>query len=123
MDSDIVVPVALFFSVAWIIVSVTRSISDGYTRRRLIEAGATSELVHAVTIKRKDPGLYSALKWGFVVGAVGLALILIQFLPFDQNDPFTFGLIFVFGAGGLLWYYMVAKRITARDPQLRSRTA
>ncbi len=106
------VPIAFLLSVAFILVGITKVFSDGRTRRRLIEAGASPELARAIVAAPKDdPGLYSALRWGMLTGAVGLALILIQFLPFRSEEPIVLGVILVFAAAGLLGYYVSARRL------------
>jgi phosphatidylglycerophosphate synthase len=110
---DDLVPIVMFLSIAYAVVGVTKVIADGRTRRRLIEAGATRELAEAITAPpRGDPQLYSSLKWGIVIAAVGLALITVQFLPYSPDDPVAFGLILLFGAAGLLVYYGIARRQT-----------
>lgn len=83
-DTGTIVPIAFLVTVAFMLVSVTTIISDGRTRRRLIEAGAAS---------------------------VGLALILIQFLPYRSDQPIVLGVIFVFAGAGLLAYYASARRL------------
>jgi uncharacterized protein DUF6249 len=111
-DAGSLVPIAFLLSVTFILVGITKIISDGRTRRRLIEAGATPELARAITAAPKDdPGLYGALRWGILTGAVGLGLILIQFLPYRSNEPIVLGLILVFAAAGLLGYYVSARRL------------
>lgn len=109
---ETMVPVAFFIVLAYTLVGMTKIISDGRTRRRLIEKGATPELARALGVSRQDD-LYGALKWGIVTGATGLALILIQFLPFRRDDPIMLGVILVFVAAGLLTYYTSAKRMKA----------
>lgn len=109
------VPIVMFLSTALAIVGVTRIISEGRTRRRLIEAQATPELAQTLLAPpRQDAGLYDSLRWGLVIGAVGLALILIQFLPYGPEEPIAFGLVLLFGAGGLLAYYAAARRLTSK---------
>jgi hypothetical protein len=111
-DTGTLVPIAFLLSVAFTLFGVTKVISDGRTRRRLIEAGATPELAKAiVAAPNDDPGLYGALRWGILTGAVGLALILIQFLPYRSDDPIMLGVILVFAAAGLLAYYASARRL------------
>lgn len=113
--TETLVPIVLFLTLAFAVVGVTKVISDGRTRRRLIDAGATPELVAAIaTPPREDLGLYGALKWGLVVGAVGVALIIVQFLPYRPDDPIAFGLVLLFGAAGLLAYYAAARRMAGR---------
>ena len=111
-DTGTLVPIAFFLSVSFILVGITKVISDGRTRRRLIEAGASPELARAIVAAPKDdPGLYSALRWGILTGAVGLALILIQFLPYRSDEPIVFGVILVFAAAGFLGYYVSVRRL------------
>ena len=105
------VPIAFILGLAFVLVGVTKVISDGRTRRRLIEAGATPELARAVTaVPKDDLGLSGTLRWGLVTGAVGLGLIVIQFLPFRSDEPIALGVILVFAAAGLLTYYARARR-------------
>ena len=109
------VPIAFVLALAFTIVGVTKIISDGRTRRRLIEAGAAPELIRLIAPAPKDdPDLYGALKWGIVAGALGVALILIQFLPYRSDEPIVLGVILVFATAGLLAYYATARRLVRR---------
>ncbi len=110
-----IVPIAFFAFVAFMAVGITKTISDGRTRRRLIESGASPELAAAIVAPPSgDPGLHESLKWGLVMGAVGLALVLIQFLPYRPTDPITYGVVLLFASAGLLGYYAAARRMVAR---------
>ncbi|MDB4950572.1 MAG: hypothetical protein JWM27_3221 [Gemmatimonadetes bacterium] len=111
---DDAVPIVMFISVAFTIVAVTRQVSEGRTRRAVLRAGMTPEMAAAVLrTPREDPGLYGALKWGLVVGGVGLALVVAQFLPYRPDEPIVLGLVLLFGAAGLLVYHAAAKRSAA----------
>jgi hypothetical protein len=107
---DELVPIVMFLSFAYALVGVTRAISDGRTRRKLAESGASPELAKALTAPSRDPGLGTSLQFGLVAGAIGVALIIIQFLPYRTEDPIAAGLILVFAAAGLLGYYALARR-------------
>jgi hypothetical protein len=115
-ENDTLVPLGFFMAIAFIIVGVAKIVSDGRTRRRLIDANVSPELAKAIAATpRDDPGLYGALKWGLVTGAIGIALIIIQFLPYRSGDPIMLGVILVFAAGGLLGYYASAKRLASQS--------
>jgi hypothetical protein len=116
--TETLVPLALFLAIAFTIVSVTRLVSEGRTRRRLIEAGVTPELVRSLTAAQgQDLGLHNALKWGLVMLALGVALIVVQFVPFRPDEPIAFGIVLVFVALGLLAYYAAGRRLErARGP-------
>ncbi len=53
-ESGSMVPIAFFLSVTFILVGITKVLSDGRTRRRLIEAGATPELARAIVVAHCD---------------------------------------------------------------------
>jgi hypothetical protein len=116
--NDTLVPLGLFAMIAFIIVGLTKIISDGATRRRLIEKGATPELAKAIMgTSDKDAELFGVLKWGLLTGAIGLALIVIQFLPYGDDAPILFGVILLFAAAALLGYYGIARRLAVRAPR------
>jgi hypothetical protein len=119
---DTLVPLGLFAMIAFIIVGLTKVITDGRIRRRLVETSATPELAKAIMgTPASDLELYGALKWGLVTGAIGLALIVIQFLPFQHQDPIMLGVVLLFAAAGLLGYYVIARRLASR-PEARRAT-
>ena len=112
---EILVPFALFVCLSVVLIGVTKVVSDNRTRRRLIETQATPELASAIMSQPvRDPGLWEALRWGMVLGSVGLALVVVQFLPYRMDQPIVTGVILLFGAGGLLAYYAAARRMSAR---------
>ncbi len=41
---------------------------------------------------------------------VGLALVVVQFLPYDFEEPIAYGLMFLFAGTGLLIYYTITRR-------------
>ncbi len=107
-----IVPIAFLLSVAFTLVGLTKTISDGRTRRRLIDAGAAPELARVIAgAPKEDPGLFGTLKWGIVTGTVGVGLIVVQFLPYRPDEPIVLGLLLVFTAAGLLAYYASARRL------------
>jgi|SRR5690242_672078 len=109
---ETIVPIALFVSLAFVVVAVTRVISEGHTRRQLIQSGATPELARAVTAAPDgDVGLRTALQFGLVIGAIGIALIVVQFLPYRPDEPISIGIVLVFAALGFLAYYGAGRRL------------
>jgi hypothetical protein len=51
-----------------------------------------------------------ALKWGIVAVATGAALVLIQMLPYERDEPIILGIILLFVGIGLLVYYSMARK-------------
>ena len=112
MIDENLVAITFLLSFSYAVVTITRIVVDARTRRQMIQSGATPQQVEAVFAQPlRDPAVYGALKWGMVTAAVGCALILIQFLPYEASDPILLGVILLFGACGLLSYYATARRL------------
>ena len=118
-DDGLLVPIAFFVTVTMTILGLARIISDGRTRRRLIEAGGTAEVARTLAAQQDEHGLFGALKWGIVAIAAGLAFVIIQFLPYGDDDPIMFGVVLLFLGAGLLTYYVTARRLAARPGYVR----
>jgi hypothetical protein len=119
LDDGLLIPIAFFVSVTMVILGVARIISDGRTRRRLIESGGSAEVSRALAAHQDEHGLFGALKWGIVAIATGLAFVIVQFLPYRDDDPIMFGIVLLFLGAGLLTYYVAARRLLVRQaPEL-----
>ena len=114
MQVEIVVPVAFFVFLAFVIVGVTRAVSDGMTRRRLVQANASPEFARVVLARDAETARRDALKYGMLVGAGGLGLVVVQFMPYGPNQPIVYGTVLLFAAAGLLAYYGVGRRVARR---------
>lgn len=49
------------------------------------------------------------LKWGIILLFGGIGLIVLQFLPYDENSALPYGVMTVFVALGFLTYYFLLK--------------
>ena len=116
MDETPLIVASIFVPVFFALVAITKIISDNRTKRKLVDAHVSEEVIHALFMKpRRDPELFSALKWGLVVAGVGLALVVIQVLPYEFNEPIAYGLMFLFAGAGLLAYYGIASAAANKD--------
>lgn len=88
---------------------MTKWLSDNRVRRELLSAGSTPEQVTAI-MQNPVQDIDSSLKWGIVAIAIGLALVGIHVFDLDVEDPLTFALVFIFGGGGLITFYMLRKK-------------
>lgn len=111
---DVLVPIALFAFMSWGLVAVARIVSVNRTRRRMLEAHATPQLVDALLAPRPEADLAASLMWGLVMASTGLALMLLEALPFDSSSPFGYGLVVLAAGAGLLVYYAIARRQATR---------
>ena len=107
MDVEILVPIAFFAAIVWIV----KVISDNRIRRKVLDQRVSDELAEAILKNDASaPSALSALKWGLIVLAIGGALVLVQLLSIDADEPLTFGLIFLAAGAGLVAYYLIASQ-------------
>ena len=112
MLQSVLLPIVIVATMAFAVVAIVKILSDGRTRRRLIDTGASADVVAAITAAPlRDPALYESLRWALVIGAIGLALVLIEFLPYRADEPIVYGLVLLFAAAGLFVYYATARRL------------
>ena len=107
-------PVLVFISFFAFILGTTKVLSDNWTKRKLIEARVSEDIIRALFRKESDPEMFAALKWGIVLAALGLGLIVSQYLPSRFEEPLAWGVVLVFGGVGLLAYYAIARALVRR---------
>jgi hypothetical protein len=98
-----------FFAAA---VMITKILADNWTKRRLTAAHVSDETIRALRASDREGAVAGALRWGLVLSGLGVALVMIQFLPFDFTDPIAYGLMLLFAGGGLLAHYAILDRST-----------
>lgn len=96
-----------FFAAA---VMITKILADNWTKRRLTAAHVSDETVRALFANDREGAVVGALRWGLMLCGVGVALVMIQFLPYDFTDPLAYGLILLLAGGGLLAHYAILDR-------------
>jgi Domain of unknown function (DUF6249) len=112
MNSEIFIPAIIFGFFAYVI----KILSDNRVRNRLIEKGLVDEKVKFLyhsDIRLKN---FTSIKWGMLLIALGLALLIGQLLPYDDHEELTMGLMFLFGGVAFLAYYFMAKRMLDKNP-------
>lgn len=108
-------PAVVFVSFFAFVLGVTRVLSDNWTKRRLIEARVSEDVIRTLFRKESDPEMFAALKWGIVLVSLGLGLMVSQYLPSRFEEPLAWGVVLVFGGVGLLAYYAIARALVRRD--------
>ena len=91
------------------LVAVVKIVSDGITKKKLIDKGLVDDRVGHLFVPA-ELSVLSNLKWGMVLVGVGVAALLSNLLPYRCSDEGTLGLILVFAGLGFLIYYPVAHK-------------
>ena len=97
----------IFVSISFVV----KVISDNRIRKRLIESGKIDEKLQFLYMDggKKESSPLSSLKWGLVLVALGLALFVGQFLPYEMEGEGTIGTMFLFSGIAFLIYYNISK--------------
>ena len=108
MEEEILIPIALFASITFILYSYFRY--RYMERQAILEKGMTSDEIKEIfkkhTKERVSDGTGLA-KWGIILIAIGLAILIGTYF----SDEVMMALIFIFpGVGMLLYYNLIAKK-------------
>jgi hypothetical protein len=112
MHSDIFVPLIVFGFFGYVI----KILSDNRIRNRLIEKGLVDEKVKFLYYDNARLKNVTSLKWGMLLIALGAALLIGQWLPYDAREEMTVGLMFLFAGIAFLIYYFLAKKLLDKNP-------
>jgi peptidoglycan/LPS O-acetylase OafA/YrhL len=104
-NTAVYIVLGLALIIAWVIISWY----NYRLKNRIIEAGTIDE--EALGFIKKMSGFNGdALKWGCVIFAAGLGLVVINYVPFEYGAPLPYGLEAMFIAAGFLVYYTIMQR-------------
>lgn len=106
--AEFLIPITLFICITLAIKIVVES----RLRRRLAETHASEDLVRAMLVADEQSRRLSALKWGIVLVAVGVAFGLIDMLNLNPDQPGTWGLLLAAAGGGMLGFHVIGARKT-----------
>lgn len=106
MDFALFIPITAFVCITLAI----KYVIDGRVRRRLAETNASEDLVKSILMADEQARRLSALKWGIVLSAVGIAFGLIGGLRLDTDNPAIAGLLIGSAGLGMLIYHFVASK-------------
>lgn len=102
-----IVFLGLFFSLAFVI----KIVSDNWTKKRALEAGASEQTIRAVFRMDRDPMVLTSLKWGMVAVGLGLALLLADVMNVSFQEAGPYGGLLLFGGAALILYYWIARKM------------
>ncbi|RPH92339.1 MAG: hypothetical protein EHM72_17555 [Calditrichaeota bacterium] len=113
MDSDIFIVAIVFGSIVFVI----KNLSDNRLRRYLVQQGQVNENLQYLYRDRLAYSVPTALKWGMVLLAIGLAVMVGEIVGgFARLDePVVFALMFIFGGAALIAYYFIATRMAKKE--------
>jgi hypothetical protein len=118
ITEDVLIAVAVFGGF-WFIIKL---FLDHLTRRKLIESGNIDQNIRYLYFNQAEPQAPSSLKWGLVLVALGLAIVIGQLLPYPwERGEIIFSLMLLFAGIALLINYAIvsARQKVERERRLR----
>lgn len=111
MLEDILVPIGVLGTIGTTIILFVKTLTDYILKKKMIEKGLVGEDAMAIFKNQSSiDNKYSSLKWGLIIFFAGLSLIIMEFLPHNEESPLPYGLfILSISLGFLIYYFMVKK--------------
>jgi hypothetical protein len=107
-------PVLILAVIGYFTLELVKVVSENRLRNKLIEKGMVDEKVKLLFQPYALTQSASALKWGMVLIAVGLAFMFAfgihKWVPVDIRDEMTAGAVFFMAGLGMIAYYVIARR-------------
>lgn len=112
MDSyEFLTPLAIFGGLAFFWYIILKYITEYLLKKKMIDKGYVNEENQALFKQQEgSTNMYSALKWGLILLCGGIALILLEYIPYERDSPLPFGVFIVFVAAGFLIYFKMMKK-------------
>ena len=107
IDLAELIPMVLFVC----IVMAIKIVVEARLRKQMVETHVSEELVKSMLVADEQSRQLSALKWGLVLTAVGIAFGLVGAMHLDSDNPGTFGLLIGAAGLGMLAYHFIANRV------------
>ncbi len=108
-----------FFIIVFLIVKL---VYDYKLRRLALEKGLVDQNLKFLFEDRFEGRVPAALKWGFVLVGIGLAIVIGRMFPYEMVEQVTVGCIFLFAGLGLVLYYFVANRLLEKKKEAAEST-
>lgn len=109
--ASILEPTFVLGTLGTVMILFTRIFTDYILKKKMIEKGYINEDAQSIFKKQEMVGNTLAnLKWGLIIFFAGLALIVMEYIPYSPASPLPYGLFALFVSIGFLIYYFVAKQ-------------
>ncbi|MBL0741783.1 DUF6249 domain-containing protein [Chryseolinea lacunae] len=109
---DVLMPLTIIGTFGTSLILFTRAITDYILKKKMIEKGFVNEDTQAIFKRHAEEAenKYSPLKWGIIILFAGLALIILEYVPYERDSPLPYGIFAVSVSVGFLIYYALVRR-------------
>jgi hypothetical protein len=118
MDANLA-PVFILAVIGYFVVQLVKVVSENRIRTKLIEKGLVDEKIKLLFNPELLTDSASALKWGLVMIAVGVAFLFTfaihSWVPADIRGEITAGAVFSMAGLAMIIYYVIARAKEKKD--------
>ena len=111
--TEILVPITIFIVIGWIV----KTVSDNRVRKAAIEKGEINEKISSI-FARENHRAENSMKWGMVLIAVGVALLIGGIFSYDLSDEAKIGIMFLLAGMALLLFHKFKGNKKGKDANL-----
>ncbi|MDN5200634.1 hypothetical protein QQ008_04655 [Fulvivirgaceae bacterium BMA10] len=110
--NDVLIPFSVLGTIFAGLYFILKAIMEYLLRKRMIENGFVKKENMGIFQSSKSlSSKYLSLKIGMVIFALGIGLVLIEYIPYHRGDsPLPFGIVGVCIAISLLIYHFITKK-------------
>jgi len=110
---DVLLPISIMGTFGLSLYFFTRAIGDYILKKKMIEKGYVNEDTQAIFKRQGEvDNKFSSLKWGLIILSGGIALILLEYVPYERESPLPYGVFAVcVSLGFLIYYFLIRKDI------------
>lgn len=117
---EVLVPIVVVPAVFFSFVAIVKTISDNNVRRRVIDKGILDENIKFLFEKKYSDYVPVSLKWGMVLIALGIAILIGQLVPYSFHEEATISAMFILGGVALILYYFIASKMAKNSQKAQS---
>ncbi|MCR6699941.1 MAG: hypothetical protein NVV68_01670 [Dokdonella sp.] len=105
MNLDVFIPISLFVCITYAI----KAVVDARTRRRIIDASASQELIRSMLESDEQQRRHAALRWGVVLLTLAIGFAIIEYKAWSDVTPGVLAILLAATGIGNLAYYAIAR--------------
>ncbi len=103
------VPIVIVPVIFFTLLAIVKTVSDNSVRRKIIDKGIVDENVGFLFRREYADYLPNSLKWGMVLVALGVAILIGQLVPYAIQEEATISSMFILGGLALILYYVLTR--------------
>jgi hypothetical protein len=107
---EVLMPMTILGTIGASVYIFTKTMTDYILKKKMVEKGFVNDDAQAIFKQHTAENKFVSLTWGLIMLFVGLALIIMEYIPTSPESPLPYGLIAVSISIGFLLYFFIVKK-------------